>query len=309
MLNSLQSFAFWELLYISKFFNDRRRTIFTEISRPELTTWSRVMNQSLKTIQAIDTRIAEYQKPTSTSNQPGNGIEALPRLTSGLRQGQIFASPSKPSTPAQKVESTIGAFAKSVGQSPPSRNVTPIGYASPRVKQISNVAGHKLLTQSQQTSLSPAALRRTFDNYLKTLIASPIGYPFRQTFARRVNAITFGTDGGYSDFFPIINAIEAVSVLAVASLEEDPYGKVAHDINGIMKNYIQTLDTLQLFVQGMAVHWTDVDGKRGVKDVDLVCAALREGLGKMSEAFEPYAMDFGIDGAVMRRAKTVATFA
>lgn len=304
VLNGLQTFAFWELLYISKYFDERRKTIYTEISRPELTTWSRIMNRSLQTIQAVQARITEYQKPASTQTQPTNNVETLPRLTSGLRQGQIYAPPSKPATTTQKLESTLGNFAKSIGQSPPARNVTPIGYASPRMKQLSKAAEQKLLTQGQQTNLSPASIRQTFNNYLMTFIASPVGFPFRQTFTRRVNAVVFGTEGGYSDFFPIINVIEALSLLTVASLQEDTYGKVAYDVNSIMATYIQTLDTLQQFVQGLPVHWTDVERRREVREVDLVCAALREGLGRMSEAFEPYAVEFGI--VVMRRARAIA---
>ena len=265
------------------------------------------MTESLKTIQAIQTRIIEYQKPTSTPTQPTTNVESLPRLTSGLRQGQIFVSPSQPSTRTQKAEATFGSFAKSIGQSPPSRNVTPIGYAIPHVKKLSNAAGQKLLTQGQQTNLSPTGLTHTFNTYLTTFIASPFGYPFRRPFARRVNAIVFGTEAGYSDLFPILNAIESLSILAVASLKEDSYGKVAYDVNNIMTVYINTLDTLQQFVQALPTHWTDIEGTREVADVDLVCRALKEGLGRMGEAFEPYAVDFGIEGVVMRRARGVNT--
>lgn len=308
--DSVQSFAFWELLYISKYFDDRRKSIYTEISSPELTTWPRIMTESLKTVQALQTRIIEYQKPTSTPTQPTTNVESLPRLTSSLRQAQIFATPTQPSSRTQKVETTFGSFARSIGQSPPSRNKTPIaviGYAGPYVKKLANAAGQKLLTQGQQTNLSPSGLRQTFNTYLTTFIASPLGYPFRRPFSRRINAIVFGTEAGYNDIFPILNAIEALSILAVASLKEDSYGKVAYDVNTIMTVYINTLDTLQQFVHALPTHWTDVEGRGEVEDVDLVCRALKEGLGRMGEAFEPYAVDFGIEGAVMRRARAATT--
>ena len=261
-------------------------------------------------IQAIQNRVTEYQKPLSTLNpsQQNNNVEHLPRLVPNLRQGQIFVSPSAPSTPMRKIESTIGNLAKSLGQSPPSRNITPIGLASPRVKKLSNLAGQKLLTQGpgQQRELKPTSLKETFNTYLQKFIRSPLGYPFRQPFARRINAVAFGTAQGYSDVFVIVNAIESLSVLAVIALKEDPYGKVAPDIGGIMKAYIQVLRTLYQFVEGMEVHWTDIEGRRGSEDVDLVCMRLKEGLASMVEAVEPYATDFRIENQVIQTAKAVA---
>ena len=261
-------------------------------------------------IQAIQTRVIEYQKPPSTSNpsQQTASVESLPRLAPNLRQGQIFVSPSAPSTPMRKIESSIGNFAKSLGQSPPSQNVTPVGLASPSVKKLSNLAGQKLLTQgpSQKSELNPTSFKETLNTYLNKFIRSPLGYPFRQPFARRVNAVAFGTPQGYSDVFVIVNAIEALHVLAVRSLKEDPYGKVANDVGGIMTAYIQVLSTLYQFVDGMGVHWTDIEGKRASEDVDLVCTKLKEGLASMVEAFEPYAADFRIESKVMQTAKAVA---
>lgn len=96
----------------------------------------------------------------------------------------------------------------------------------------------------------------------------------------------------------------------MASLKEDPYGKVAYDVGGIMKTYILVLDALQRFVEGMQPHWTDAEGangkQRGSDDVDLVCIKLREGLGRMVDAFEPYAGDFRIEERIIRTARIVA---
>ena len=267
------------------------------------------MQTSLMAIQAIQTRVTEFQKPPSALNpsQQNTNVESLPRLAPNLRQGQIFLAPSAPSTPMRKIESTIGSFAKSLGQSPPSRSMTPIGLASPGVKKLGNLAGQKLLTQrpSQQSERNPTSMKETFNTYLKSFIRSPLGYPFRQPFARRVNAVAFGTAQGYSDVFVIINAIEALNVLAIASLKEDPYGKVANDIGGIMKAYIQVLGTLYQLMDGMGVHWTDIEGRRASEDVDLVCTKLKEGLASMVEAFEPYASDFYIENKVIQTAKAV----
>ena len=212
----------------------------------------------------------------------------------------------------RKIESTIGSIAKSLGQSPPSRNITPVGLVSPlvspRVKKLSNLAGQKLLTHGpgQQSEPNPTSLKETFNTYLKTFIQSPLGYPFRQPFARRIDAVAFGTEKGYSDVFVIANAIEALSVLTLSSLKEDPYGNVAKDVGGIMNAYVLVLGDLTRFADEMGVHWTDYEGRQqrgGSDDVELVCTMLKEALASMVEAFEPYATDFGIDGDVIRMAK------
>ena len=305
MLIYIQTFAFWELLYISKFFDDRRKSIFIEFNEKELTTWSRIMTLCLETIQAVPSRITDYQRPSAPTN-PQNNVETLPRLTQGLKEGQIFVSSPKPITSTQKLESTIGSIAKSYGQSPPSRNGTMMGYAAPQMKRISSAASQKLLTDGQQESLSPAGIRESFNTYLTMFLRSRFGYPFRQTFAGRVNTVAFSTLQGYSDVFAIVNAIESLNFLTVASLKDDSYGRVAYDVNKIMTTFLQVLDALQGFVKELPPHWTDIEGTREVEDVTLVDTKLREGLGRMSEAFRDYAVDFRIEGSVLRRAKMAA---
>jgi len=113
----------------------------------------------------------------------------------------------------------------------------------------------------------------------------------------------FSTPQGYSDVFVICNAIDTLSLLTVASLTEDPYGKVAYDVDLIMKTFIMVLVVLQGFVNGTETHWTDVEGVREVMDVDDVVNKLKEGLGMMVRAFEGYATDFGIEKGVVRQAR------
>lgn len=116
----------------------------------------------------------------------------------------------------------------------------------------------------------------------------------------------FSTPQGYSDVFTICNAIDALSLLTVASLQEDPYGKVAYDVDLIMKTFIMVLATLQDFVKGTETHWTDVEGVREVKDVDVVVNKLKEGLGMMVKAFEGYAVEFRIEKGVVRQARELS---
>lgn len=116
----------------------------------------------------------------------------------------------------------------------------------------------------------------------------------------------FSNPQGYSDVFVICNAIDTLSLLTVASLKEDPYGKVAYDVDLIMKTFIIVLVTLQGFVTGTETHWTDVEGVREVEDIDIVVSKLKEGLGMMVRAFEGYAADFGIEKGVVRQARELS---
>lgn len=193
-------------------------------------------------------------------------------------------------------------MAKSIGQSPPSHS-SPLSRISPHAKRLTGTASQKFLSQGQQENLSPEGLRATFNTYLLRFVRSPLGYPFRQPFARRITAVVFSTPQGYSDVFVICNAIDTLSLLTVASLTEDPYGKVAYDVDLIMKTFIMVLVVLQGFVNGTETHWTDVEGVREVMDVDDVVNKLKEGLGMMVRAFEGYATDFGIEKGVVRQAR------
>lgn len=303
----MQSFAFWELLCISRNFDDRRKTIYTEISRAGGSTWQQIETECLLVIQGVSSRINNHRNPPPKNPIPQSSapIQSLPRLTPGLRQDPILNAPAAPNTPLKKVEYGIGNIAKSFGQSQPQKT-SPLSRLSPHAKRITNTAGQKLLTQGQQDSLSPESLRATFGGYIMSFIGSPFGYPFRQPFARCINAVAFGTPQGYSDVFVIVNAIDSLSVLTVASLKEDPYGKVAYDVDLIMKTFIMVLVTLQGFVTETQTHWTDVEGSREVEDVDIVVGRLKGGLGTMVSAFEPYADDFGIDKGIVRQAKQLS---
>lgn len=81
---------------------------------------------------------------------------------------------------------------------------------------------------------------------------------------------------------------------------------MAYDIDLIMKTFVMVLVTLQGFVRETETHWTDVEGVREVKDVDLVVGKLKEGLRRMVKAFEPYAIDFKIDRGTVRQARDLS---
>ena len=126
-------------------------------------------------------------------------------------------------------------------------------------------------------------------------LRSPLGPPFRQTFGKRISSVVLGAP--FSTFYPTICSIKSLAVLAVASLDEDPFGRVSPDIPILIRTYTQTIETVEAFIQNLPPHWTDVkfqDSDRRVADVAAVVICLKTGLRDMLEAFEKYAPDLGI---------------
>ncbi|KAI4122606.1 MAG: hypothetical protein LQ347_006446 [Umbilicaria vellea] len=273
------------------------------------------MNTCTAVIQGINNRIAGYQNPPSTAPQQSiqqqNQVQSLPRLSAPLRQDQITLNPLPPSTSRERIQSEIGTVAKSLGQSPASPSAkSSLSPLSPRAKQYLGTARNKLLTQGQQEAMSPASLRSQFNDYLMQFLRSPVGRPFRQTFQRRLCAVVLGTP--YSELNVIVDAIDSLTSLAVASLKEDNFGKVQKDIAGLIRTLVNTTTCLDSFVNGFAVHWSDVNFQdmngqgRRVEDVERTLNSLRTGLRKLVGAFGDYAVELGLGPAEMRIAGEVA---
>lgn len=256
----------------------------------------------------MNTRIAEFQNPPSQkppSHPPAN-LQSLPRLASPLKQDHILQTPSPPSSRLEKIESQLGTIAKSYGQSPPSPRLQGSAVVSPRAKQYLNAARQKLLTQGQQESLTPSHFRAVFHDYIMRFLRSSAGIPFRQTFKRRVRAIIFGSPN--SSCGHVIDSVDALSRLAVASLTEDNFGKVSPDVPQLMRTYVRTMTTVEKFVQDMEPHWTDVEGvgDKRVEEVEAVLLALREGLRMLVQGFESFKEPLKISDQEISAARTLA---
>lgn len=292
--NLSQTFAFWELVHISQRFETRRKSMFADIDRPSGPIWNQILAAGLHIIQGMNARVAEFENPTLKSPpRPQPDVQSLPRLAAPLKQDHVLRTPAPPSNRLEKIESRFSSMAKSYGQTPPSPRPTSASI-SPRAKKYLSVARNKLLTPNQQQTLTPSNFQALFHHYLLRCLNSAAGVPFRQTFTRRVGAIVFGSP--HSSFGQVLDAINALSHLALASLTEDDFGKVSPDVPGLIRTYLSTITTLEGFVQGMQPHWTDIEGirERRVEEVDAVLVALREGLKILAEGFGPFASALGM---------------
>ena len=269
------------------------------------------MTLCLGNILAISNRVAEFQNPNPNSVVPPQQtiIESLPSISSAsLKQENIFSKVQMPTTTREKIESNFGSMAKSYGESPqPPKTLKFLESQRAEGEKYLGVARQKLLTEDQQQSWSSSGLLAQCNVHLIRFLQSWFGYPFRQTFQRRVCVVVLGSP--FSELSPIIDSVNALTALAVASLTEDNYGRVAKDVALLIRAFVSVIQSVEGFVERLPAHWTDVDfsdSDRRVKEVDLVVGSMKAGLKEMVDAFGEYATELGLTEREMKIAKTVA---
>ncbi|EGE79184.1 nuclear envelope protein [Blastomyces dermatitidis ATCC 18188] len=344
----VRTFAFWELCLIGQQFPERRKAIFADIDRNGGSAWTQILGASTNVIKGITARINEHQNPTTlpaadsstvsgktsdSSNMDGQPttIHTLPRLTSAPKGDNIFLASSKPTTRPEQFESAFGSVAKSYGQSPnwtpaarnQARNIfnraTTAVLSPEQRKRISASAQElKLLTCSSSSSSSSGRPRT--HPLIHQFLSSLAGLPFRRSYARRLRIIILGKP--YASLSPIIDAVESLTRLLIASMAEDQFGKVQADIAAVVRLFTETAMALESFTGagegGLDVHWTDVDfppadaemeiqkKARRVEEVEMIKEALKGGLAELLEAFKLYLDDVGIRGKELRMAREAA---
>lgn len=310
--NASKTFAFWELGLICHEFPERRKTIFEEIDRKGGSTWSQTLNASLGVLQSLDSRIkAALSPPTqqpTPANQPQPGsLQALPRITPPIKQEPIYAGTRPPQTRRERIEVTVGSFARSHGKTPaPTKNdATPLALS----KRLSSYVLDKSLSPRQKQILSYSYIKSKTHGYVLDFLRSPLGVPFQRTLDRRAAAIVLGSPTG--DAGVLVDAIEAVTVLASHSLKEDTYGKVQQDVPSIVRALTGSINQLELLQQSLQPHWTDVeadqrDRAHDLSDVVFLLHHLRASLTQIINDFGRYAHNVGIGAKELRAAKRAA---
>lgn len=329
---AVKAFAFWELGLISQRLPERRKAIFNEIDRDNGSTWSQILSSATEVINAITTRIevskapAPGAKPVTQADAPQPVLQTLPRLAEATKTDNIFATSPKATSRQEKFGEAFSSTAKAYGQSP---DWTPKARA--RARQVLDQASsamlsperkQKLLASSKDLKLltgGPSATHKPEDvnPTLAQVLRSPVGRVFRQSYAQRVSSIVLGTPD--SSLSPIVDAVDSLTHLLIASLAEDQYGKVQADVPSVVRLFTQTIMTLDAFVHqgGLDAHWTDIDFPpssdteaqavaRRIPDVELVLDTLRSGLGDLLSSFKPYLRDIGLVGKDLRLAKEAA---
>ena len=268
------------------------------------------MTLCLGNILSISNRIREFQNPPAASAPPLQKItiETLPPISAPIRKENIFTKPPPPSNRREMIEARVGSVAKSYGQSPqPVQSLKFLEKQRAETEKYLGATTQKLLTQGQQETYSKSGLLAQYNHYLMRFLRTPAGYPFRQTFKRRVCTVVLGTP--YSDLNPILNSINTLSILAVASLEEDSYGRVAKDVPLLIRAYVSTISTIEGFVSSLPAHQTDVEfdeSNRNIEEVELIIDSLKAGLKDIVKAFAKYGVELGLSESEISAARKVA---
>ncbi|KAJ5484998.1 hypothetical protein N7539_004986 [Penicillium diatomitis] len=312
----VKSFALWELGLISQRQPDRRKAIFSEIDREGGSTWSQILSCAQEEILAIVKRIDGYKAPKSAS-QPAAPktaskpeLQSLPRLTDAPRDQNVFATAPKATSRHEMFGEALGSTAKAYGQSP---DWTPTARA--RARDVFDKASTAMLSPERKQKLLASAqeLKRLTGGPSTTTYRPEDVHPLvvqvlrwfpvlKQTYARRATSIVCGSPD--SSLGSIVDAVDSLTRLLIASLNEDQYGKVQADVPSVINLFTQTLMTLDAFIYqgGLDAHWTDIDFPRQ--------AILRHsGLRDLLEAFRPYLRDVGVTGKSLRLAREAAGMA
>lgn len=112
-----------------------------------------------------------------------------------------------------------------------------------------------------------------------------------------------------SELNSIIDSVNGLTALALASLTEDNYGKVAKDVPLLIQAFVSVIQSVEGFVKTLPIHWTDVEfseSERRGEEVDLVVGSMKAGLKEMMDAFGKYATELGLTEKDIKAARRVA---
>lgn len=288
----------WELAIISRDFDVRRKAIYEDLERKDGPMWSQVYAICLDTIRNIEFRVDNYGKgpvpvmqAAISATSPKDFQVPTHRITQPLRNDDVLVPASKRKSFRGEVEKVVGQVATSPGQ--PSR-LSPIAQ-----KAVADVKG--TLSAIRQEVAGSGQPDSPFQIKMRQLIASPVGWPFRQEFGRRLTAAVLG--GPYGEPSLYINAVTALTKLSVHSLTEDRYGNVQRDVSSIIRVFTATIKKLEAFKAGFPPHWTDVGGSKEAPEVDSILEALKLGLDQLIAEFGPYSKDLRLSLTDMRLAR------
>lgn len=297
-----KAFAFWELWLICSQYPLRRKTIYSEVDRLGGSTWAQISTCCLGEISGMQARIRDAQAPQQQQQQQQQGAApqsfpqnlGLPKiLDQSVRDGNVLANQRR-----SWVQS-VGAAAKSYGQSPNANN--PV---MPRAKRAIEWSTDRVLSKEEQQRLSKDTITKEANNTLVSILRSPPGEVFRQTFARRVCAVALGKP--YSNRSNIIHASMILSLLCTCSLAEDDLGQVAKSIASIIRTYTSTIATVNRYIASLQPSWTDVfftEQDRTVKEVEEVMNVFKADLESILLAFSEYAGAIGVTKMELREAR------
>jgi nucleoporin NDC1 len=297
----VRTFAFWELALIARSFPERRKAIFADIERKDGPCWGQMQVAALNAIRAISLRI-NPPDPTVEKDmalrQAANGggaqqVDSLPQIASPLGSKNIMKAAPPPRTQKEKLQSISGSVAKSLGQS--------AQPWSPSVAKVRDV-----MEQARPAGFSNARFAELLNERWSTWQESPIGGGLsrigrilRTSKQQYINATVLGTD--HASTALIVDAIETLTRMLVASLSDDVYGKAISGVPDTVRTFANAITSIEDFVQK---NGPGLDGN--LEEVEIVVERLKAGLAELLSAFQLYLSDVGLGIAELREARHAA---
>jgi nucleoporin NDC1 len=296
----VKTFAFWELALIARSFPERRKAIFADIERKDGTCWAQMQAAALDVIQAISLRVnppdpaaeKELALQKAAASESAMQINTLPQIASPISSKNIMKIATPPQTQKEKLQSISGSVVKSLGQSP--------RPWSPPVAKMKDVLGH-----ARPAGFSNK-VAKFWDDKWPTLQASPIGWYLgwvgrilNTSKQDEINAVVLGSE--HASTALIIDSIDSLTRMVVASLSDDVYGKAISGVPDAVRAFAKAVTSIEDFVRK---NGEGLDGK--LDEVEIVVERLKVGLAELLSAFQLYLSDVGLGIVELREARHAA---
>jgi nucleoporin NDC1 len=297
----VKTFAFWELALIARSFPERRKAIFADIERKDGTCWAQMHVAALGVIKAISLRInppdpaagKDLALQQAAASGDAKQITTLPQIASPLSNKNIMTIATPPRTQKEKFQSISGSIAKSLGQSP--------RPWSPPVTMVKDVLDH-----TRPAGFSNNQIAELWEGNWSALqgnsfggVLSWIGQFVRVSKQQKINAVVLGSD--HASTALIIDSIESLTRMLVASLSDDVYGKAISGVPDAVRTFADAITSIEGFVQKDG---EGLDGK--LEEVEVVVERLKAGLAELLSAFKLYLSDVGLGIVELREASHAA---
>lgn len=257
--------------------------------------WSQVHKLCLNIVNEIESRIDVYSTPPGAPTQE---VALPPTKEASQSSLQVSSESILLSTPNKSKNAIEAIAAMGAVQSPGQAS-----RLSPMVKKgYSSARG--VVAEVARQATSSEDLHSPIQKWTRRFLDSPIGVTFRQTYSRRLTNVVLGSP--YGEPSESINAISALTRLALLSLAEDNYGNVQRDVASLVRSFTAVTVKLEKFKADFAIHWTDLGGSKECAEVETLLFTLKEALRQLIEGFGPYARDIRLTFADMRLAREAA---
>lgn len=251
----VKTFAFWELVIIAQSNTDRRKSIFTDIDRPTGPIFLQMLQEALKVLKAADDRISPPAPPATTADGTQAPTESLPKIVPEIKGDDILQQ----RTPNGRIRRFLEAEVKKIGSSP-----------EPWRPQLDQAV--KMIEYSKS-----ADIRGSISSEIKQ---SPAAWFFFSTNAARINATVLGSPSGNAAI--LVDAVEAVTRMLIASLQEDLYGNAIKGVPSAVKQFTTSITLIEAYLQ------KNSPGGGDISEVEIVLARLKAGLRELLAAFQTF---------------------